>query len=92
MVGRDDSAGFPIQVALAPDNAVVLFELLSRLLGDKEGTRLRGLIAHDAELWALDELLGGLERQLVEPLRQDYQPLLADARARLSQKRGAWPQ
>jgi hypothetical protein len=28
----------------------------------------------------------------VDPLRQDYQALLKDARARLTQRRGAWPQ
>jgi hypothetical protein len=67
-----------ILLSLTQDQALVLFEWLSREDGKKTIP-----IAHPAEeqtLWALE---AQLERQLSEPLQPDYQSLLAGARERI---------
>lgn len=70
-----------VQIELTSDEALVLFELLSRY-SDSESL----VIEDQAEQRALWNLLCVLERQLVEPLRPEYVDLLQRARERLRDK------
>lgn len=67
------------QLSLGPDQALVLFEFLSRHSG---ADRLQTLEPGEQE--ALDNLLCALEETLVEPFRSDYKQLVNEARARLA--------
>jgi hypothetical protein len=82
----------PVALSLAPDEALVLFGFLSRLIEERRGKDLVSLTKHDAELWALNGVLCLLERALAEPLRGDYALLLDQARTRFAEANGgAWP-
>jgi hypothetical protein len=67
-----------VRLELTRDEAVVLFEFLSRYSDSGALT-----IEDQAEQRALWNLLCLLERQLVEPLRSEYGELLRQARERL---------
>ena len=73
-----DAASEPIEVQLSADEALVLFELLSRF---EENETL--MIADPAESHGLSRLLAQLEKRLVTPFDSRYVGLLAAARARL---------
>jgi len=64
-----------IRIALTSDEALVLFELLSRFA---EAGNLE--ITHRAEWRVLWNVQCGLERQLTAPFLPDYKELLATAR------------
>ena len=70
----------PLTLSLAPDEALVLFEFLSRA---EETGRLEAL--HPAEDTVLTRILGRLEKHLVTPFAADYRERLAGARARVEQ-------
>ena len=70
--------GKPVQFELTADEALVLFDLLSRYC-DTDVLA----VEDQAEQRALWNLLGLFEKQLVEPFRLDYGELLATARERL---------
>jgi hypothetical protein len=70
-----------VQIELTGDEALVLFELLSRY-SDSESL----VIEDQAEQRALWNLFGVLEKQLAEPLRLEYVELLQGARERLRDK------
>jgi hypothetical protein len=65
-------------ISLTADEALVLFEFLSRFEESNEMT-----IVDQAEERALANLLGPLQKQLVSPFRNDYVELLKQARNRL---------
>jgi len=67
-----------VDVRLTPDEALVLFEFLSRYA---DSTELRA--EDQAEHRALLNLCCLLEKQLVEPLKPNYTELLESARSRL---------
>ena len=67
-----------IQISLTKDEALVLFELLSRF---SDSDKLE--IEHQAEERALWNLNCSLESVLVEPLKENYFELLQAARERL---------
>ena len=67
-----------IQISLTKDEALVLFEMLSRF-SDKEKLN----IEHQSEERALWNLNCLLEQQLVEPFKENYLELLHAARERL---------
>jgi len=76
-------------VALSADEAVVLFELLSRWI-DHSGTGETpgpACFVSSAEAAVLNNLLGALERRLVAPFRGDYMSIVDAARSRLT---GQW--
>ena len=73
-----DAASEPIGVQLSADEALVLFELLSRF---EEKDSLT--IADPAESHALSRLLAQLEKRLVTPFDPRYAELLGAAKARL---------
>ncbi|MCZ4088868.1 hypothetical protein [Sinorhizobium psoraleae] len=68
--------------------ALVLFELLSRELGRPKYGQLAEVSTSDAELWALDGLLGALESTLPEPFAANYLELVAEAASCLVEWRG----
>ncbi len=70
-----------VHIELTGDEALVLFDLLSRY-SDSESI----VIEDQAEQRALWNLLGVLEKQLAEPLRPEYVELLQRARERLRDK------
>ncbi len=67
-----------IEIKLTRDEALVLFEFLSRF---DESQMLK--IADQSEERALWNLHGVLQKQLVEPFNSDYKELLNVARNRL---------
>lgn len=69
----------PVTLTMAPDDALVLFEMLSRA---EEGEQFA--TQHQAEDLVLTRLLGQLERSLVAPFAADYLDRLTAARARLA--------
>jgi len=72
-----------IDVRLTPDEALVLFEFLSRYC---ERDELR--VEDEAEQRALWNLCGLLAKQSVEPFEPDYRELLQSARNRLREDDG----
>lgn len=66
------------QISPSADEALVLFEFLSRFDESNELT-----IVDQAEERALSNLLGPLQKQLVPPFQQDYVEQLQQARNRL---------
>jgi hypothetical protein len=73
-----------VTLELDHDAAVVIFELLSRH-SEGEGSSLALL---PADQCALDQLLGCLERKLVEPLSPNYRDTVERARTSLLQRFG----
>jgi hypothetical protein len=71
--------GVPVRLELTADEALVLFEFLSRY-SDSNSLSL----VDQAEQRALWNLCCLLESQLVEPFRPDYDALVSAARDRLS--------
>lgn len=67
-----------VQISLTADEALVLFEFLSRF---EESNKLT--IVDQAEERALSNLLGPLQKQLVRPFQEDYVDQLRQARNRL---------
>lgn len=67
-------------VRLQREEALVLFDLLSRWLADERGQAVGEHVEDDAELWALNGLLCSLETTLVEPFQHDYADLISRAR------------
>jgi len=73
-----------VTLELDQDAAIVIFELLSRH-NEGEGS---SLALSSADQCALDQLLGCLERKLVEPLSSNYRETVERARASLLQRFG----
>ncbi|NSY68867.1 hypothetical protein G6L35_08325 [Agrobacterium tumefaciens] len=72
------------QIHLAPDEALVLFELLSRWCKESSApTPSASCFESPAECAVLHGLLAGLEKQLVAPFRADDLDLVKEARRRL---------
>ena len=71
--------------------ALALFEFLSRTLDDEKGEKLRDVVIHDGELWALNRLLGALEKELTAPFETNYQDQVNAAFETLVIEAGAWP-
>ena len=71
----DSPAATAVQLCLTRNEAIVLFELLSRYA---DGSALA--IADQAEQRVLWDLCSMLERELHEPISPDYDELLARAR------------
>ena len=80
---QDDPHGAVVQ--LTADEAVVLFELLSRWERD-EGKDYPAETCFESagEIIALMQVLAQLESQLAEPFRSDYHEILEAARQRLA--------
>ncbi len=69
-------------VPLTSDEALVLFDLLSRL--DRASNPLVGLLERRAEQIALWSLSAAIEQRLGQPFAADYANLLQGARERLA--------
>jgi hypothetical protein len=72
-----------VQITLASDEALVLFNLLSRF-EDKDKMKF----IDQSEKIVLWLLLGKLEKILVEPFKSNYLDLLSDSRERLKTQYG----
>lgn len=74
------------EIRLAPDEAIVLFDLLSRWIDGKDAATAppSDCFQSPAECVVLHSLLAGLEKQLVAPFRADYADAVEQARARLA--------
>ena len=72
----------PVTVNLPADEAIVLFELLSRN-AQKSELQIEG----EAERIVLADLLWFLERELAAPFDPNYREILAEARRRLGRPR-----
>lgn len=70
----------PVRIELSRDEALVLFELVSRF---EKSENLA--VAHHAEAVALWSLLALLERALPEPFCRDYPKLLEAAQQRIAE-------
>ena len=77
-----------MQIQLSDDEALVLFELLSRY-GEQENCRVLA-VKEAAERNVLWTLSAALEKQLVAPFQKNYEELLSSARARVEEQGGAW--
>lgn len=71
-------------ITLTNDEALVLFEWLSREVDDRHGASLSGGLAHPSEYWALNALHCLLERACVAPSDLAYAPAVQRARERLA--------
>ncbi|OCP01841.1 hypothetical protein BC374_02650 [Ensifer sp. LC13] len=72
------------EIRLSPDEAVVLFELLSRWSEENVApTPDAACFESTAECAVLLGLLAGLQKQLVAPFREDYAAIVKAARRRL---------
>ena len=70
-----------VTIELPEDDALVLFEFLGRHHELDNVSKISELQIHDsAELYALWQLHGALEENLVPPFRSDYQALVDAAR------------
>jgi hypothetical protein len=79
----DDAA----EIRLNPNEAVVLFELLSRWSDPKTAHTPDHLCFESAaECAVLNGLLADLEKQLVAPFKPEYKQILADARSLLAKR------
>jgi hypothetical protein len=75
-------------IQVSDDEALVLFELLSRYESGNSGRVLAIELASERNaLWAL---CAQLEKQLVAPLAPNYADQLSAARERLTQRGGDW--
>ena len=75
-----------VTIKLERDEALVLFELLSRWIDDAPSpTPAAECFDSPAELFVLRELSERLKVILTEPFRSDYLSILEAARARLGQ-------
>jgi hypothetical protein len=77
-----------MQIDLSDDEALVLFELLSRY--EEQGSNRTLLVREAAERNALWSLSASLEKQLVAPFQKNYEEMLSAARARLEEQGGTW--
>lgn len=68
-----------ITIKLSKDEALVLFDFLSRI-NDKE---LKEIFEDQAEQKALWILEGHLEKQLVEPFKPEYEDIISEARNKI---------
>lgn len=73
-----------ITITLEADEALVLFEWLSREVDDRDGAGLAPVLVSPGESWALNALHCLLEAQVVAPFQLDYAEAVRAARARLS--------
>lgn len=73
-----------VTLTLERDEALVLFEFLSREVGERHGARLAPALVAPAEFWALNALHGLLEREEVAPMDRPYAQAVREARARLT--------
>ena len=72
-----------LNIALSKNEALVLFELLSRF-SDTEKLE----IEHQSEVRALWNLTCLFEKELTEPFKEDYEKTLNEAREALKDKDG----
>ena len=73
-----------MQVVLGGDEAIVLYDLLSRWIDGEGATPDDSCFEDASECAVLHELLARLEKDLAAPFEPDYLEIVAQARARLA--------
>lgn len=73
-----------VTLTLERDEALVLFEFLSREVGERQGARLAAALVTPGEFWALNALHCLLEREPLTPLDRPYAEAVREARTRLT--------
>lgn len=73
-----------VTVTLERDEALVLFEWLSREVGERQGAHLAPVLVSPGEFWALNALHCLLERETLAPLDRSYAQAVREARARMT--------
>jgi hypothetical protein len=68
---------------LTRDEAIVLFDWLAREIGERQASNLLAALVHVSEFWALNALLGAIEKTLAEPFGPGWREALGAARAAL---------
>lgn len=71
-------------IILENDEALVLFEFLSREIDERKGANLAPGFVSPAEFWALNALHCLLERECIAPVEQPYAEAVKAARAQLT--------
>jgi len=74
----------PCTFTLEDDEALVLFEWLSREIDDRKGVNLARALVVSGEFWALNALQCVMERETLAPFDRDYAQAVREARARLT--------
>jgi hypothetical protein len=72
-----------VTIELADDEALVLFDLLTREIDRHQQARLAGIIEHPAEFWALNSVHTTLETNLEQPFSANFSALLDQARSKV---------
>jgi hypothetical protein len=86
MTAEQQSAPDRAQIELSPDEAIVLFDLLSRWCENNDApTPDASCFESTAEGAVLHRLLADLESQLVAPFNTDYNTALDEARNQLKE-------
>ncbi|KAA6487780.1 hypothetical protein G6K93_23630 [Agrobacterium rhizogenes] len=86
MTNTSDPHHDDAEIHLSADEAIVLFELLSRWCGSKAihtPTPDSKCFESTAECAVLHGVLASLEKQLVAPFKEDYHQIVKEARRRL---------
>ena len=73
-----------VTITLEDDEALVLFEWLSREVDDRDGARLAPVLVSPGEFWALNAMHCLMEAQMVAPFQVAYAEAVRDARARMT--------
>jgi len=68
---------------LTRSEAIVLFDWLSREIGERLAANVASALVHISEFWALNALHGALEKTLAEPFGPGWREALGAARATL---------
>ena len=81
-----------VSLVLESDEALALLNFLVREIDEKKCTRLKSIVNHEGELWALNGLFCTLEMQLPEQFSPDYFDLVSQALETLVERNGgSWP-
>lgn len=72
--------GGDVSLRLDHASALVVFDLLARLMDRHDADGVRDLLDHPGEVAALWSLMGAFEQALDEPKDADYRKLIASAR------------
>lgn len=73
-----------VTLTLEREEALVLFEWLSREVGERQGARLAPALVTPGEFWALNALHCLPEREPLAPLDRPYAQAVREARTRLT--------
>ncbi|MGU3492634.1 hypothetical protein ACLBXM_01210 [Xanthobacteraceae bacterium A53D] len=77
-----------VSVTLTHSAALVVFDLLARMMDRHDAEGIRDLLTHPGEVAALWQLMASFEQALVEPKDADYRALITAAREHVVSRMG----